>query len=361
MRSERFRHGLARAFAASLLLLSFVAKADGAGTADSVWPRVVDGMALGNNARKEVTSVAKHYSRHPKQLAQILNRSRPYLWHIVNAVEKRNMPMEIALLPAIESGFDAAAHSNRRAGGLWQFVPATARLYGLHDTADYNARRDPIASTEAALKYLDKLHDVYGDWLLALAAYNAGTVRVNRDIEKARSRNFWVLKLPRETRKHIANLLGLSLVVRHPERYGMNLPSIPDRPVTEMLVLEQPKNLAGAAEQAGVPHESMAAYNPALRSLQNTSSQNAVLLLPSDATKLREELARTDYPPVHTPVSEVALHPTGTKKHRVVAGETLWTIARRYKVTVGQLKTWNRLGEKSVLRTGRSLAVAPTK
>lgn len=356
MRGRQLRRGLTRAFAASLLITSFLARAD---DKETIWPRLVDGMALGNDTRKEVTSAAKYYARHPRQVVGTLNRASPYLWHIVNSAEKRDMPMEIALLPAIESAFNVAAHSNRRAGGLWQFVPATARLYGLRDTADYNARRDPIASTKAALKYIDILHDEYGDWLLALAAYNAGTVRVTREIEKAHSKNFWALKLPKETRKHIANLLGLSLVIRHPDRYGLNLPNIPDKPVTEVLLLQEPRNLARAAEQAGVPHESVAIYNPALRSLKNTSAQHAVLLLPSDAAKLREELARTDYPPVEAPIPEVTQKaPPASNKHRVASGETLWSISKRYGISVKQLRAWNQLNDKSTLKPGRNLVVA---
>lgn len=358
---KQIRRGLTCAFVPLLLFSCFVANAEEDTAETMIWPRVVDGMALGNSARKEVTSAAKYYARHRKQLVATLDRSSPYLWHIVNAVEKRNMPMEIALLPAIESGFNAEAHSKRRAGGLWQFVPATARLYGLNDTADYSARYDPIASTQAALKYLDRLHDRYGDWLLALAAYNAGTVRVNRDIEKARSRNFWALKLPKETRRHVANLLGLALIVRHPERYGVNLPSIPDKLVTEVLLLDQPKNIASAAEQVGVPHESVMAYNPALKNLKNTSLQSAVLLLPSDAIKLREELTRGDYPPVQAQVPESETRPPQAHKHRITTGDTLWGIARRYGVSVRQLQDWNHLGEKSALKAGRVLVVASSK
>lgn len=357
----RCRFGLALLAALTLLTSPMSwGESPASPNADTLWPRIIDGMALGNNTRKEVVQAAQTYGRHPTPLINTFVRSSPYLWHIVDAVAQRNMPMEIALLPAIESGFDTDAHSHRLAAGLWQFMPATARRYGLQDAAGYNARRDPIASTQAALNYLDRLHDEYGDWLLALAAYNAGTLRVNRDIQKAHSRNFWALRLPKETRRHIANLLGMALVVRHPEHYGLRLPAIPDKPVTEQVTLEAPRDVARAAEQIGIPHESLAEYNPGLRSLGNTSAQRTLLMLSSDADKLRAELARADYPPAATAASAtepIKVSTRSSKRHRVASGETLWSIARRYGVTVDQLRRWNRL-HGSQLKRGRLLIVA---
>lgn len=357
----RYRHGQTRALALVLALTSCTAYSQDA--ANEVWTRIADGMQLTDPARVEVKTAAKYYSRHQRQLKDTLNRSRPYLWHIVNAVEKRDMPMEIALLPAIESGFNASAHSGRRAGGLWQFVPATARLYGLSSTIDYDGRRDPIASTQAALTYLSRLHDNYGDWLLALAAYNAGDVRVAKEIRTAHSRNFWALKLPKETRAYVSRLLGLALVITEPEHFQVQLPSIPDKPLTETVVLEQPRNLATASLQAGVPHESIVSYNPGLRSLSNTAGQRTVLLLPSDASKLREELARADYPasrssPVEAPTA-ASIHKA--KKHQISDGDNLWMIARRYGVSVRELKAWNHLRDNAVLKPGRQLVVASAK
>lgn len=361
MQAKRHRHGPTRAFAVALALTTGMAS--GKAAAADLWTRMADGMQLSDPAHAEVNAAAKYYSRHPRQLNETLDRSRPYLWHIVNAVEKRGMPMEIALLPAIESGFDTSARSARRAAGLWQFVPATARLYGLHSTTDYDGRRDPMASTQAALAYLDRLHDNYGDWLLVLAAYNSGDLRVAKEMHVAHSRDFWKLKLPKETRAHVCRLLGLARVIAQPQEYQVQLPSIPDKALTQALVLEQPRNLAAAALQAGIPRESIASYNPGLRSLANTADQHTVLLLPSDATKLRKELARADYPAstARTDKTLTAAAAGETKKHKIASGDNLWTIARRYRVSVRELKAWNHLRDNAVLKPGHQLVVALAK
>lgn len=324
----------------------------------SIWPRIAEGMQLNGSSRTDVSAAAHYYAKHQRHLINTLNRSEPYLWHIVHAVEQRGMPMEVALLPALESGFNADASSSRQASGLWQLMPGTARVLGLKDSADYNARRDPLASTDAALQYLNRLHDIYGDWLLALAAYNAGELRVNHEIKVAGSRNFWSLKLPKETRRQVAHLLGLAQVIRKPGRYGVSLPDIPDNPITEIVVLDQPRDLALASTEVGVPHASMASYNPGLRSLSNSGGQRALLLLPSDARKLRAELDRNDYLPSKSSAT-VSTHKTVVnRKHRIKPGDNLWMIARRHGITVSQLKTWNHLPDNAVLKPGRQLIVA---
>lgn len=326
-------------------------------SSDSIWPRIAEGMQLNGNSRSDVNAAAHYYAKHQRQLISTFNRSEPYLWHIVHAVEQQGMPMEVALLPAIESGFNADASSNRLASGLWQLMPGTARVLGLKDSADYNARRDPIASTEAALRYLNRLHGVYGDWLLALAAYNAGELRVNHEIEVSGSRNFWSLKLPKETRTQVTHLLGLAQVIHKPARYGVSLPDIPDKPITEIVVLDQPRDLALASAEVGVPHASMASYNPGLRSLSNSGGQRALLLLPSDASKLRAELDRNDYLPSKNSAPVSTHKAVVNRKHRIKSGDNLWTIARRNGITVLQLKTWNHLSDNAVLKPGRLLIV----
>jgi membrane-bound lytic murein transglycosylase D len=347
---------------ALLLMAVWLGLSSPAHAGDVIWPRIADGMQLKGGARTDVTLAARYYSKHERQLISTLNRAEPYLWHIVNAVQKRHMPMEVALLPAIESGFITDARSNRRADGLWQFMPGTARLFGLKETREYRARRDPIASTNAALKYLDHLHTQYGDWLLAIAAYNAGEQRVNREIRNAHSRNFWALKLPKETRAHVVRLLGLAQVIRKPAGYGVSLPDIPDKPVTETVELQQPRDLALASQEAGVPHESVVSYNPALRSLSNSGGQHTLLLLPSDANKLRAALKRSAYLPAKNTLVEhsqkTALSPA---KHEVITGDSLWLIANRHNITVQQLKTWNNLDEDTVLKPGLQLIVASSK
>jgi membrane-bound lytic murein transglycosylase D len=294
---------------------------------------------------------ARRYARDPARFAQMLARSEPFLWFIVEAVELREMPLEIALLPAVESGFDPHAHSPAQARGLWQFVPWTGRAMGLQQSRHYDARRDPVASTRAALAYLSRLHQRFGDWLLALAAYNVGDARLERAIRDQGTRVFWDLDLPAETRAHVPRLLGVALAVQHPERFGVALPALPNRQAAEFVMLEGPRDLERAAAAAGVAAESLERYNPGLLTARNSRGKHSVLLPPAEAARLRAALASGHYVPAPEPREQ---------EHVVAPGDSLWTIARRYRVSVQQLARWNDLAPRAVLRPGRRLLILAT-
>ncbi len=311
-----------------------------------IWPRVAAGMRIVDPEHPETVIWARRYARNPEAFSDMLARAEPFLWYIVEAVELREMPLELALLPAVESGFNPHANSHRRARGLWQFVPWTSRALGLAKTANYDARRDPVASTRAALSYLQGLHSRFDDWLLAVAAYNVGDARLAGAMRKQDTRNFWDLQLPRETRDHVPRLLGVALLIKQPQRFGVQLPPIRNRQAAEMVRLPQAVNLSQAARDARIPAARLDRYNPGLNQADNTTGKTVLLLPPADAARLRMVLAAGDYPPLPMPT---------VVEHVVKPGESLWVIARRYQVSVREVAGWNGLNSKASLRVGRRL------
>jgi len=174
------------------------------------------------------------YVSRPDYIRRFVDRGSLYLHHIVEEVEKRGMPMEIALLPVIESAFTPKAHSRAKASGLWQFIPSTGKNYGLTQDWWRDNRNDVVAATSAALNYLQRLHDMFGSWELALAAYNSGEGRVSRAIaanqKKGLPTDFLSLKLPDETRNYVPRLIAVKNIVLAPASYGIELESVPDQP-----------------------------------------------------------------------------------------------------------------------------------
>ena len=199
-----------------------------------VWERIRAGFAMPDLNIKETSDSLAFYGARPQCVASVLTRSRPYLFHIVEEIEKRKMPMELALLPFIESGFDPMANSPAQASGLWQFIPETGLRFNLPQNAAYDARRDVMASTRAALDYLQFLHGMFNDWHLALASYNWGENAVARAVATNRARGlptqFANLNMPDETRYYVPRLLAVKQLISNPQRHGLVLPSIPNGP-----------------------------------------------------------------------------------------------------------------------------------
>jgi soluble lytic murein transglycosylase-like protein len=198
------------------------------------WERIRAGFMLQELANKELMQMQAWYTARPQLVTSIFERSRAHLFHIVEEIEKRNMPMEIALLPFIESGFNPMALSSAQASGLWQFIPETGLRYNLPQSAAYDARRDVLASTTAALDYLQFLFDTFHDWHLALAAYNCGENAVARAIEHNRAKglptDYASLPLPQETRYYVPRLLAVKHIVSNPSLFGIALPQVPNEP-----------------------------------------------------------------------------------------------------------------------------------
>ena len=242
------------------------------------------GLPGRNDAR--VRAQRDWYARHPEYMRRVSQRAGRYAAHILQEVEQRDMPAEIALLPIVESAYDPFAYSHGRAAGLWQFIPATGKRYGLKQDWWYDGRRDLVESTRAALDYLEYLHKrFHGDWLLALAAYNSGEGTVIRAIRRNRRKgkpvSFWDLDLPRETRAYVPKLIALKQLVNSPEKYGVKLEQVDIEPPFEMIDTGGQIDLAIAADLAGIDLDELYRFNPGFNQWATPPKGPHRLLIPS--------------------------------------------------------------------------------
>jgi membrane-bound lytic murein transglycosylase D len=252
----------------------------------SLWTRMRQGFVLQKQAgNARVAQQRQLLMSRPAYLANTGRAGSRYLHFIVGELSKRNMPLELALLPAIESGFNPTARSPAQALGLWQFIPSTGKRFALEQRANYDERRDIPSSTRAAMNYLGYLHDYFdGDWLLALAAYNAGEGRVSSAIARNKARglatDYWSLSLPQETQDYVPRLLALTQLVMAPGNYGVTLEPIADQPYFESIALSHAVNLAEVARVAGVHERELHLLNPA-----GMGHASGSLLLPLAASR----------------------------------------------------------------------------
>ena len=321
------------------------------GAAGDLFDRIRNGFQLTDQDRREVELEQAWYARHPAYLDRTFKRGERYLYHIVNELEARNMPLELALLPVVESAFNPVAYSRARAAGLWQFIPATGRRYGLKQNWYYDGRRDVLAATSAALDYLQFLAAEFdGDWLLAVAAYNCGEFAVARAIERNRQAgkptDFFSLKLPKETRAYVPKLLAMRRIVADPTSHGLAFAPIADQPYFSKVDVAGQIDLQVAAELSELPKEELLALNPAFNHWVTDPDGPHHLLVPvTHEEKLAQAVA--------------ALPPEKRVRivyHRVRPGDTLGGIADRYGVSVATLKTANKL-KSTMIHPGQDLLV----
>jgi peptidoglycan lytic transglycosylase D len=304
---------------------------------DNLWDYLAKNFSLstaGGDGR--VQGELNWFAEHGSYLQRTANRARPYLYYIVQQVQARKMPLDIALLPVVESAFDPFAYSNGRAAGLWQFIPGTGRRWDLKQDWWYDGRRDIVASTNAALDYLQYLHTQFNnDWLLALAAYNSGSGTVSRAIEHNQHRglptDFWHLDLPAETRAYVPRLLAICQLVAATGHYGVDLPAIPNQPYLAEVDVGGQIDLATAAKLAGITNEQMYLLNPAFNRWATDPQGPYSLLVPLDK-KDSFTTALAALPP-HDRVQWAT--------HKVQNGDTLGGIAHRYRTTVAVLRELN--------------------
>ena len=301
--------------------------------------------------------VRRHESKFVSSSAyfkRTIERSRPYMYHISNEVAKRNMPAEIALLPFIESAYVTKAKSHVGASGLWQFMPATGRHYGLEQTPLYDGRHDIYAATDAALNYLQYLHGLFGDWSLALAAYNWGEGNVGRAVNRARAQGlepvYENLRMPNETRNYVPKLLAVRNIVNNPEYFGMSFADLDNKPFFKAVDIDQPIDLSAAVRLANISQAEFDALNPAFKSPVYIPKTGRKLLLPATAIATfernykkadRASLLSWD---VYTPYADT----------------TLSSIAAETGMSTAELKRLNGLSKESVA-AGRSLLIAKNR
>jgi len=284
------------------------------------------------------------YVKHPHLFTQILQRGEPYLFHILNRLEQDGMPAELALLPIVESAFDPFATSPAGAAGIWQFMPETAAYLGLDQDWWYDGRRDVVASTEAALDYLDTLHKRFnGDWYLALAAYNSGGARVQRAIRHNRNTgkpvDFWHLALPAETRSYIPKLIALRTIIENPHSYNISLPQLSYKRYFNTVDIQGQLELKVAARLSGVPLDVLQRLNPAYGLSITPPGRTHTLLVPSSvADLLRTRLAQLP--------QDQRIH---SIRHRIRLGDNLSTIAQQYRTTVSDIRRVNRLKGSKII------------
>jgi membrane-bound lytic murein transglycosylase D len=303
------------------------------------------------NSRRAVDQQATWYASNPEYLERAFGRAELYLYHIVSEIESRGMPLELALLPVVESAFEPYAYSRARASGLWQFIPGTGSRFGLKQNWWYDGRRDVVESTRAALDYLQHLHDEFnGDWLLAVASYNCGESRVAREFRKnlaaGKPVDFWSLKLPAETRAYVPKLLAMKRLVADPASFGLEFSPIANQPYFARVETGGQIDLKIAAEIAGVSDLELYELNPAFHRWATDPTGPHYLLLPADAA----ENFRTN---VVQLAPEERLR---VSRYRVQQGDTLSSVARQFETTPAVIRELNDF-YKGVLHAGDELAV----
>lgn len=317
----------------------------------NLWHRIRDGFTLPEQDNKRIEEAAKWYARHPHYMTTVAERGTPYLYYIVEQLEARGMPMEFALLPIVESAFDPFAYSFGRASGMWQFVPGTGKYLGLKQNWWYDGRRDVIASTDAALHYLERLSAAFDDnWLLALAAYNGGRGNVSKAIRRNKAlgkpTDFWSLDLPKETEAYVPRLLALKALVTNPKDFKLSLLPIPDKPYFAAIDVGSQIDLAQAAELAEMSMEDFYLLNPGFNRWATDPQGPHQLLIPIS----KAELFRT----------KLAAMPTDQRvtwdRYHIQSGDSLSTIAAKYKTSVSGLKSINNL-HSNIIRKGDVLLV----
>ncbi len=317
----------------------------------SIWERIIDQYGMPDANHPRIHHEIERYVKKPESLVIIQQRAEPYLYAIIEEIESKNLPGELALLPIVESAFKPNAYSRSKASGLWQFIPATGRLFGLKQNWWYDGRRDIHASTQSATDYLKELNEEFdGDWFLALASYNAGKGNVGKAIKKNRIRNkptdYWSLPLPKETKAYVPRLLALARIFANPDQYNIPLRPIPNKPYFQPVDIGSQLDLATAAELANIPMDDLYKLNPAFNRWTTAPDGPHRLLIPVEQ--------------VETFKTKLAALPDDQRmkstRHKVRRGENLSFIARKYGTTSHAIRHANQLSS-STIHTGSQLVI----
>ncbi|MCE8015180.1 transglycosylase SLT domain-containing protein [Halomonas sp. MCCC 1A17488] len=317
------------------------------------WERLRDNMEWHDRRQDaRVQQWIEHYRSNPHNIAEIIERARPWMAWITEQVELRGLPGEVGLIPFVESSYDPLARSHRGAAGLWQFMPGTADALGLSRQRGYDARLDVIASTQAALDYIELQAEQWyeGDIELSLAAYNAGAGTVNRARHAAAASGapdgYWHLQLPGETMNYLPKLNAIAAIIDDPDAYGVALPEIDDAPAFAKVPVNAPINLSQLASVAGVDQDELAALNPGLTNGSASPATVDVVLVPVEAEETI--LAELSAPASSTPADG--------ERYLVQRGDSLSAIASRHGISVAELRRHNALAG-DVIHAGQRLEI----
>ncbi|MFZ2404454.1 MAG: LysM peptidoglycan-binding domain-containing protein [Methylobacter sp.] len=339
---------------------------------NTVWERLISLYSLPNIENERITRELNWYLRHPAYLARVQQRAEPYLHLILDEVEAKNIPGELALLPIVESAFLPEAYSKSDASGLWQFIPATGRLYGLQQNEWYDGRRDVYASTRAATAFLKHLGETFdGDWYLALASYNYGKGNVRKAIEKNENlkleTDYWSLDLPKETADYVPRLLAIAKIFANADKYNIDLQHIPNKPYCELVDAKSQLDLNKAAELANTPLNEFLKLNPGFNHSSTAPQGPHHLLIPVDKAQLfKQNLAQLPYDERvdmkryydETRAQQAQIRhdaiQTIPSQHKVKAGESLASIAGKNNTTPQAIRQANHLPSNAV-RSGMVL------
>lgn len=318
-----------------------------------VWARVRAGFRMPTMNGALVQQEEQWYADNPDYVARMVERSSHFLYHVVEEVERRKIPTEIALLPMIESAYNPQAYSRSHASGMWQFIPSTGKLYGLRQNFWYDGRRDVLAATDAALDYLEYLYRKFGDWKLALAAYNWGEGAMSRAIAQNRAKGLSTayenLAMPLETRRYLPKLQAVKNIVIDPRRYGITVANIPNQPYFATVTTRRHIDVQLAASLAEMSLEDFRFLNPAHNKPVIKANGSEVIVLPINRIEVfRRKLEAHDQPLVSWQVYTVKRSDQPEK------------LAAKHDLTLAQLKEINGLTANKRIVSGQTLLVPLT-
>ncbi|MCK5880887.1 MAG: LysM peptidoglycan-binding domain-containing protein, partial [Sinobacterium sp.] len=322
---------------------------------DSIWPRIQSGLTLKYVDHPSVQAEINWYARHPEYFKRVQKRASRYLYHIVDTLNAQDAPVDLALLPIVESAYEPFAYSHGQASGLWQFIPGTAGRFKLKRSWWQDERRDVVESTNAAIKYLKILNRYFdGDWELAIAAYNAGEGTVRRAIRKNEKKglptDFWHLDLPKETSAYVPKMIALSHLFRHPEKYNIELLHIPNQAYFKQVKITQQLDLVQAAELADITMDELYYLNAGLNRWATPPSDDYIIKIPianADNFKANLEKLPSD--------QRITWH-----RYTIQQGDSLSTIAVKFKTRSDIIISVNNIQNKRIY-AGKTLLIPMAK
>ncbi len=341
-------------------------------SSNSIWNRLTSLYRLPEIDNERIDQHVAWFLDHPGYLERVQKRAEPYLHLILEEIEAKNVPGEIALLPVVESAFQPNVESPAKASGLWQFIPATGRLYGLKQNRWYDGRQDVYASTRAATQYLKDLSEEFnGDWLLALASYNWGKGNVKKSINRNQSNDlptdYWSLSMPEETANYVPRLLAVAKIFANPDRYNLELQDIPNQPYFEVVRLDAHLDFNKAAQLAETSVEEIIRLNPGFKKWRTAPNSPNRLLIPIDRVDIFKEnlaqLSPEDFlPPPSRSQPKKAQSKIGSHyRYWVKKGDTLSRIARQHKTSTAQVLELNPGISKNQIQSGQMLRLPGVK